>query len=376
MTYEGTFLLYFCVFTASVNFIDQGMKSNLVRRRKAFVFMGLMLPIVMAAIRYWVGTDWGMYRDQFYRSQTGSWSEVLQDGYFGCFIFIIRKLTAYTGVHQIYFGILAGAALIPIFFAVQKHNNKDVKIILFLYYFMHFLYAFNIGKQYAAVGLVLVAYEYIFSHEPKKFFLCVFLAIGFHPSAIMALPIYYMWDHQKDCLSTKFRTWMIVIGVIILALRFQEFMSIFTEVTEMNRFSVYTATDASGSNGSLYLKLAIAAVELLVLRYLVSFDKRNSLFFILVILDIIISGTGFSSPQFKRCGIYYNITNIYLMASFPYIVEKNQKNAVKIALYVFALFYCFVIFYLLEQGHSMPYRITEVSFEELMNQINQTKLFE
>lgn len=376
MTYEATLVLYFSCFLTSQVLIKSGRKKCAAGHElNSLVIAGLMVPVLLAALRYWVGTDWGTYYNQFYRSQNESWTEIFRDGYLGFMIYFIRKVISFTGCYQIYFGILSALVVFSTYIAFTKHTNKDIGLLLYLFYTMFFLFSFNIGKQYIAVAIVLCAYNYIFTGDAKKYFLLIFIAMAFHPSAIIAFPVYFLWDKEKHCVSKSLRTWLIVGGVIFLSLFYQTIMSTFTEVTEMSRYSVYTTTDASGSNGTLYLKIAMVLVELFVFKYIARFDERNKLFVILEILDILIAMTGFSSTQFKRSGIYFSITNIYVLASLPYIVKDEQRKVVKIMLYLFGFMYCFVIFYMLEQGHAMPYRIAVTSFEDVMKQIHQYKLF-
>lgn len=375
MTYEATSILYFTVFFSSIVIVDIG-KKKLIKDKNLnlIVILGLMLPILLATFRYWVGTDWGTYYEQFYRAQTQEWSSVFEDGYFGILILLIRKITSYTNDHRIYFGVLSLLAVIPTYLAFRKHYYKDMKIMLFLYYTMFFLYSFNIGKQYIAVAIVLIAYNYVFDNNIRMFLVLILLAIAFHPSAFIALPVYFMWDSKKNELTNSWKIWLLIISFIIILFYFQEIMTVFVEITDLERYTVYTSTDTSGSNNSIYLKLLILLIELYFYKYLVKYDSKNKLFIVLQAIDLIISVTGFSSTQFKRCATYFSITNIYVLSSFPYIFKSEQRKYIKLLLYIFGSLYCIVIFYILEQGHCMPYRIIETSFTEIMNQINQNKL--
>lgn len=111
-------------------------------------------------------------------------------------------------------------------FAIIKLSSFPLISILFYYTHYFFLHEMTQIRAGVAVGLILLMIYYISNHEKKRAFLCFFLALGFHLSAIAALIIFFL---NKNSINI-FIYLIFLIVCIFLAI------SSFTLITILEKF--------------------------------------------------------------------------------------------------------------------------------------------
>ena len=188
------YLVY--IFLPSLMILSLCKVSNgIVSRRHIYVNRYLLshIVIIITAIvigfRYGVGTDYFSY-EQLYLTQDSS---TFADKYGIEFLFY--------GIYTICYrlGLSYNVALcvlnmIPIYFLYKRFRGDVafawIVVMLFLsgQFFMHL----NIVRQSVAMFVLLYATRYIIDRSFLKFAFWVFVAMGFHVSAILFLPVYYI----------------------------------------------------------------------------------------------------------------------------------------------------------------------------------------
>src|SRR5690606_16453571 len=130
---------------------------------------------------------------------------------------LFRKvISIFTENPQWYFAISATFIIFSIFVFIYKYSpNIYLSVLLFVtiggYFTSH-----NITRQYIAIAICLYGFSYIIKRNPIKYFLVVLVAISFHTSSIIMMPLYLL---AKIPITRKL-IFLYLVGSIALALSY------------------------------------------------------------------------------------------------------------------------------------------------------------
>jgi hypothetical protein len=191
------------------------LKDALRIQKAAFIFCFLIL-FTIAAIRYNVGVDFGVYtRLQIPRVLSGDFGAVEP---LGAIVFIIG---ASLGSYQYIFALIH---LIIIFFvakAIYRNYPIHYSLAIFLLLFTGFFNtSMNLMRQAMAMAVFLYSIKYIYERKIVKHYILIFIALMFHLTALFYLPAYFLY-------GLKFSKKNVSIGLIaggILIYSFEWFL--------------------------------------------------------------------------------------------------------------------------------------------------------
>ncbi len=355
MSNFGSLLFYILIFLFSLLLIYFGYKRK--RKFNFITCLGLLIPVIVAAIRF-CGTDIVVTYNTFIRNKDAPFFALNKDNHlFTMGYFIIQKMSHLLGNHIVFFGICNLILVVLVYVVVTDHKvYVSVPFAMFVFFFMFYLPSYNIMRQYIAVAIVFFAYQYVFAHKPVSFFALVLLAATFHPTALVALPIYFFWNQQTDDLRRWDFICLFFIAGIVVLFSYQSIVSKLSSIDLFDRYIMYAETDASGQNRDIVVKIAILLLELVFSQKLIKHDKRNKLYIILSAFDVLIGFTGFVSPFIKRTSLYFALPQILILGEMPKIVKKDSKPLVIAMLSVFAFSYFVLTAYVLRQANLIPYK--------------------
>lgn len=285
------------------------------------------LPLfLIAAFRYDVGTDYiDIYTNYFYTINEGGskFREVTFN--------LINRIT-YSIVKDpaLMFAVIAFLSLLFYFLAFyQQSVNPSISIFTFVIGLFYFN-SLNQMRQAFAMAILLYAMKYVWKREPIKYFLLVALAFTIHTSALIFIPVYFMYGMRVNV-----KAHLIIIGVAIVSYPVMQKIIFF--VISKTPFGWYLESVFSGQGLSLFLLLfQILALCLMYYCYLAgekTEDKQFDLMmnmYMLAVCFIIYSAV---IPQADRIAIYMTIISpIMLPKALVRIREKKRR------LVVFALF--------------------------------------
>ncbi len=122
------------------------------------------------------------------------------------------------------------------------------------------------------------------------------------------------------------------------------------------RFEGYTA-NGLGSNREIIINTLLLMIFLIFKKPLEEYDERNKLYIFFYIISWILTFTGFISPYIKRIALYFEISSIFLLATFPNITKnKEQKIFVTFLIISYAIGIFTISTYFLNQGNIIPYQ--------------------
>ena len=150
------------------------------------VMAGLVL---FAGLRYNTGYDYFAYDNMFANSASNSWIELNVEPLYYLFNYFLNIL----GFS--FSGFLLTFALFSVWPKSRLFNNFSPYLFLSLYIFFTGSYIgfdFGVIRQGAAISICLFAWEAANKNDLRKFTLFIILAMGFHQTAIIFFPYYFI----------------------------------------------------------------------------------------------------------------------------------------------------------------------------------------
>ena len=331
-------------------------KENTQKRNIKIIILtiiGIGIPIIIASIRYYVGTDYESYIGIYNIRKDLLLSDLITTNWEFLFNVII-KISGLLNNYQYLFGIMSFLTVIILYATIYEYKTElSLGFMFFLYLFLYFTTSFNIIRQALAIIIVAYSYRFIFERDLKKFIMTVLIASFFHITALVFLPFYLILD--KNNTRKKIAKTLCLVIVLVFTLNYNVVINFLSNITIFERFELYSVIQES-NNLEFLLNLVILSLVLLFRKPLMKYNSKNELFIYLYTIDVILMFSGYFSPFLKRIAMYFGISNIFVLASFPQIAKNNRQ---KVLIYFLLIIYAISIFiittYLLKQGNIIPY---------------------
>lgn len=349
----ASIILYLAVYMISAYLMS---KSRIIEEKKidmAFVF-AILLPVLLAANRYYVGTDFENYFFMYRRMSRCSFLKwlteemTLEGTPFG--IWFLAKVAFRFRSYKMFYGLLATVIYVPVALVIKKQYPKDVTFIAILLFLTgQFTSGLNITKQVAAVVMLIASLQSIHERKFWKFLMMLFFAFCFHPSALIAAPIYFLWKPAGAQVS--FKRILFILSSII-------FINFLPQILTFlgGRFESYTVYTDEISNKSFYLSAAWVVFFFVMRRRYVEVDERNDLYITMALVGLILNISGFSSPYVKRMAMYYTFPQIFLTFQIPYLYDEREKPLFKSLVFIYAILMFVLNYYFFEFADILPYK--------------------
>lgn len=313
---------------------------------------------IMMGLRYDVGTDYLAYQEGYiYNFDVGK-GEVIFNW--------IRELFNRLNLHySIYFGFLA---FLNISFFVLAFK-RDAFILPLLLFFLivngDWLFWMNGIRQAIAMCIWIYALNFI---ERKKIwyylFYCI-VAIGFHKSAIILLPLYPLLKNGKDYFNNINWQLILLVGAFIVQYSFGSFLIQIEPLIEfyqsklsggvynytMDRFTEEASTEVGGSGVAYYFRILLCIVIIVYSKKLKQFYKSkwfNIIYFLfflgLLIQNIFPLGSIVITRPFRFFFIFKGIMFAYFVF---YLLKSKSPNyylfGVSLIIVFVAIFYLNIV---------------------------------
>ncbi len=310
--------------------------------------------VIFAAIRYNVGTDYQNYYYMYEFICQTPFTELMTDIHLLSDIPIgmifVGKIASLFGSVNVFFCILSALVCVPYVVSIDKlWHNKNTVLLFFIFLLGPYVTSFNIVKQMIATSICFYALQFIMNRQLWRYIGTVFLAVMFHPSAIVAIPIYFIVDKNLCCRKGKqiFIVLCCVIGFVSLDVILQALG---------DKWYSYTIQQDS-TNISFYISLFWAILFLLYRKKLIALDNRNELLIYMCLIAVFLSFLGFHTPYLKRIAYYYDGANFILLSQLPEALHMKPKRAVSLAVTLYSLLMFVLSAYVLGQASLIPYTI-------------------
>ena len=338
---------YIIMFLLSSFFLYLNPKNKIIK--KIFNFFGVIIPIFIAGMRYDVGSDFGVYKEMYY------YSDNMMSTEFGMILIInIAKLFNNCQIMFIIFGILTTLFT----YKALKYNNKkfNLAFTFCLYLFLYFTTSFNIMRQMLAVSIVFYAYKFLICRDFKRFVFWIFIASFFHTTALLCIPVYFIFTKsEKNLNKMNYTKILSIIFLIIIIINFNNLIKIITQIGIFSKYDIYS-NYVESSNRTVILNIIFLLIFFILKKEMVNYDEKNNVFILLYFIGTILDFSGFISPYIKRISLYFSISSLYLLSSLPMIFKNNkQKYSLAFFILMYAILRFIISAYMLGQANVIPY---------------------
>lgn len=347
--------VYLVVFLLSAELLNSYHKNN-----KIFVFVGLFIPIIFAAGRMYVGTDFLSYVYIFDTYTETTWSTFLKDPLSkNPLFFIICKISYLVGGRVLTFGVIA-AIIIIITYKTLKLQYPDIPMgtSMAVFLFSSFAFSLNVCREYIAVVIVFWSLQYIFNDKLFKFIACIVIAALFHKTVVVSLVMWFLWDHRNHCAINGKKRFIIILATFFAVFHYRQITVFITShISFLRGYASFINPAIRGTNNrDFYLALLELVVILLFSKNLKAKDYRGDFMITMMCVSVLIGITGFTHPHIKRIAYYFSTPALVVLFGYmPLCVREKQKGLMS----GFIVFYMILKFtlaaYILGQGHLIPY---------------------
>lgn len=348
-------LVYFTnLITSTIfNFLSRKLKNIKNKSSKFFEIIGLTIPILVCGLRYNVGTDFENYQIWFFQYLNAPISFEDKDFGFGIMIKIIQLFTVNPQILFIISAIIINI-LIMLFI---KENTDFYDLGYFLFIALYFYYSsFNIMRQWIAISIFLYSLKFIYNKKIIKYLICVALASVFHKTALLTIPIYFVFRMKINLKNLA----ILIGGLSVVVLQFENIITFAGQLLNLNieKYLLYfDATSSAGSNGYAYAIMVVVLLCIILLTYkkYMNENKRGKEQILMLILAGIISLVGAGNMIFARLQFYFIPIIIVVIPNILKLIPQRQRQVAYFLVIILGMLYMYRSL-LINGGDPLPYQ--------------------
>ena len=328
----------------------------------------VFLIFFVSAFRYMIGSDYDAYTE-IYATSITSVDELFEFGHEPLFDMLILTLNELGFSAQMLFVVMSGITIYFIYYGVRAHLSSERSILLVLVLYTTFFTAggywscFNLIRQAAAMSILVYAARYIVNNSFLKFLCFILLAMGFHYSAIIFLPFYWIAKIKNSprsmMIGTIFSLLITVTGVSVKL--FLLFIPFFSELYGKYLSAALNVT--AGVSGFSFMTIGLYlmfCVCLYVYSRNTVVDKLTMLAFSYMVLRILFSISVEGNPAITmiihRFEIYFLLFYlIFLVRGVEAAAQQNYgRPFLCCSMMLLSAVFSFLMIYQLYQGANDP----------------------
>lgn len=325
--------------------------------------MAILIPVVLAAFRYNVGTDFRNYNFAITYERNHGWNYFsyparvkLEIGFW----FVVKvAATLFQSNVAVWFVLY----LIMFFFLergfafyaqTQKYSVEIGYFIFLIYYYSSSL---NITRQIIALSIIYYASRFVFENK-KRFFVFVILATLFHYTAIISMVMWVLWDHKNNRPQRK--QVMIVIDSVLMIffLTYKWIYKLLCRIPFLDflRRYEYALFNNPGKNRTYIVTVFISLLIIMLWKRLVRLNEKNEFCLQMVLFNLIIGYGALSNKIIFRLSLYFEIFYLILFPQIPYLFTKNSRNVARVGIALYWLIYFIGVYVIIGNGEIVPYK--------------------
>lgn len=301
------------------------------KKKRIYLLIPIFFFSLISGLRYGVGIDYYAYLRSFSASDLELWNS-----YEPGFIYIIKICRLLGLGPESFFFILAFLQIFFLYFSFRKNTSVTIFLpsALILTGIAMSGYMNNI-RQTIAFCIFVFSVHYIAKRNFFRYLLCVATAFLFHKSAVILLPLYWIW-RWKDSYFTNSRWQIILASLAFITASFIDLPTIlghFDSLLEIMGYSHYMKGTRIAGESSIGLGYVLVFITYLIIiiynkKMKLFYNDRTfnimyDLFFIGCISEFLFRG----SMMFNRITYYFSGFKTIFIAYVLYFLYKNKKDS-------------------------------------------------
>lgn len=361
MNVLSTYFFYFLVVILVSWFASKSQRNQylnndnyVVKTRKFYIIVSFLIAWLVAGLRYDVGSDYFNYVRMY--------NEIGDIGLFWALstfraepLYVILNWIVYlfTGQPEFIFIVTSFLVLILVYVNVlQKKESLNVGLAIFIFMALYYFPNFTFIRLSIAVAIVFYSFKYLVNKNLKRFIFCILIAIGFHYTAIIMLPIYFLVNKKDKYIWQKHI--LLVLSTIIILVFFQWIAGLVLSGTKYEVYVVEMGNLQGGIN-QIILHIPLMLLVWLFRKRLIKKELENRVYIQIFFIGSLFLLFTIWIGILDRMLIYFFITQVLIVPQITYLLKKHEKPlfmSCVILYYVIRLFY-----YLYSNPRMVPYEM-------------------
>lgn len=344
-------VLFILLLFAIVDFHYGGKKSKI--KIQILYIVGFII-FIFAGLRWQTGTDWNNY---FFYFRSVDQLEIGRTGFEFFYELLARIVKFIFGNYQ--FMLLITAVLIITFTYKTIGEFSPYPIFSVFLLYTYSLNSSGFGyRQDVAIAICIFSLYFIYKRNLKQFLLCVLIAFLFHQSALIFIPVYWIYKFKWNVKFIAAISLFTILFYFVFS-RFEAFIGMI-DPRLLYKLDLYDNESGSGFLGTAVGVLNRVVILIIPLLIIINNKHKDTvllkgllnIFIIGLILYFILSPLG---PVFTRFTRYFDIFQILILPLSLFIANKNEKI---VYLYLLLIFYVvkFVFVLISDQNLFVPYK--------------------
>lgn len=315
-----------------------GETLSIKRNDRVYVILVTVQFLLLSALRNsTVGADTQYYIEYFQAIDDNyTWSQMvsyLAGGFLGerrwfepLFTLFVKCVHIFTDNPQIYLSVIAIIIMIPLGKFIYD-NSRNVALSFMIYMCLFFqCFGITAVRQSLALSIaVLGGYHFVKEQKIWKFFICVAVGMLFHVSAIIILPLYFVYHYKPGKVAKT-----VYIGIVLLLLMFHDqIIEALSNVTGL----AYAGSEGAKAFNMVIIMLAITLFCLWKYDKLVEIREENKGIINAVLLGTLILPFSQVDSVYMRLSYFYYMFLMILIPEILLLFPKKCKNIFTVCAY-------------------------------------------
>lgn len=307
-------LLFFSFAAGSFSSSDDAQRQ----RHGLMLRLAALFAIIMVGLRYRVGSDWGAYSRTFTHIGMLEFPDLLEvrgsdPGYT-----LVNWIAGQLGGGIWAVNLVCGAALIAGIYRIAVRQPNPWLVFLVAVPYLIMVVGMGYTRQAAAIGLTLLAITSLFNGHLTRFLFFMFVAVMFHQTAIILLPVVGLARSHNRALT-------FLLAVVLAAALYHYFAVTRFEVAQRNYLG--ERMESSGATIRLIMNSLPAALLLLQQRNFGFPEQELRIWRMYSIVSIVAAAALAviaSSTVVDRLALYLIPLQLVVLGRLPWLFGGNQ----------------------------------------------------
>lgn len=247
--------------------------------------------------------------------------------------------------HHYVFVITSFVVLFFIYKIILNHKNDlNIGVAVLIFMIMNYFSMFTFVRLSIALVIIFNAYKYLVKQNKKMYIISVLLAAGFHYTAFIMLPIYYLLNRKNRFKNARY--FILFLLSFFLLVFFQHIGEIIFKGTKYYSYFVGERLgNLSGGMNQLIIHSPLVLIAIIFRKRLVVKNEANRLYLELFFLGSFLMIFSIWLGILNRMLLYFLISQVLIFPQIFRVLNKHETplfSFLIITYYIFRFSYSFV----------------------------------
>jgi hypothetical protein len=357
---ESVIIYLFTIILSSYAFHGVG-KAKKKLTRNICIFFAIGIPVFIAGVRYSIGVDYFTYINGYEMIKNGMtvrWMGI-EKGYV-----LLNLSLIHLGLKAQ--SIMFTTAFIMMCFVTKALLNKKKSISVgfgaLTFMLLFYQSSFNTVRIMIAVSIFLYNIYNIENRNLKKYLLFTVIAASFHISALITIPLYWLFNSFQINKSLSKRL-LVYLGTVIVIIFFNDILSwVLSQINHdaINYYSQYIGN--SDKSIDIAIKKAILYIPILIpgifmYKKCKRQDENFQIYYSLTVIGVlIIVFATFKATYIDRISQYFMIATVMVVSVYMRVLKKKKNYIVYSMIICYLFIYWIYIYFIIKNHGTVPYQ--------------------